>query len=199
MYSNWWDNWWKIWATGWKNWVPDPAKVYVGASSEMVTELPAGFPAYCIYFPTGMNRDFEMKALARLKEWGKTMGRNLLVADWDIGDISYQIVGKKLRIRTLPSILLTDSNDPGANDFWILIEDQSFLRNVDKLIEVLPNLVNLILTGQSNEVKDAIKHAIKIGQGSKIKSLLKPISTGLSKLKTLEFSYAGCGIEIGLR
>jgi hypothetical protein len=59
--------------------------------------------------------------------------------------------------------------------------------------------VNLILTGQSNEVKDAIKHAIKIGQGSKIKSLLKPISTGLSKVKTLEFSYAGCGIEIGLR
>jgi hypothetical protein len=140
-------------------------------TDELVTKLPAGFPAYCIYFPTGMNHDFEIKALARLKEWGKTMGRNLLVADWDIGDISYQIVGTKLGIRTLPSILLTDSHYPGPNDFCILIDDQSLVRDVDKLIEALPNLVNLILTGQSNEVKDAIKQAIKIGQGSKVKSL----------------------------
>jgi hypothetical protein len=35
--SEWWDNWWKIWATSWKNWFPDPTKVYVGASSELVT------------------------------------------------------------------------------------------------------------------------------------------------------------------
>src|SRR5690348_8340787 len=101
MYSNWWNNWWKIWATGWKNWVPDPARAWVAGDymSKLVNpELPAGFPAYCIYFPTNTNRDFETKTLARLKEWGKSMGRNLLVADWDISDPSYQIVGSRLSI-----------------------------------------------------------------------------------------------------
>ena len=36
-------------------------------------------------------------------------------------------------------------------------------------------------------MKDALNHAIKIGKGSKINSLLKPISAGLSKVKTQIF------------
>jgi hypothetical protein len=61
------------------------------AAMESVTELPPGFPAYCIYVPTGMNRDFETSVLAELKEWGRNMGDNLLVVDWNMGDESYKM------------------------------------------------------------------------------------------------------------
>jgi hypothetical protein len=166
------------------------------AARDSVKELPAGFPAYCIYIPTGMNRDFEIIVLARLKAWGKTMGNNLLVADWDIGDESYRELASRLGIKNLPSIVLTDSHDPRRNDFQIVIDDSSVVRDVDMLIEILPNLVNHILTGQSNDVKEALKDAIKKRQGSKIRSLLKPISTGLSKVKTVKFSFGGTGFEV---
>jgi hypothetical protein len=169
---------------------------YIGAAIDLVKELPDGFPAYCIYIPTGMNRDFEIIVLARLKAWGKTMGNNLLVADWDIGDESYRELASRLGIKNLPSIVLTDSHDPRGNDFQIVIDDSSVVRDVDTLIEILPNLVNHILTGQSNDVKEALKDAIKKRQGSKIRSLLKPISTGLSKVKTVKFSFGGTGFEV---
>jgi hypothetical protein len=112
---------------------------YIGAARDLVKELPVGFPAYCIYIPTGMNRSFEIIVLAKLKSWGKTMGNNLLVANWDIGDESYLGLAFKLGIKTLPSIVLTDSHDPSKNDFRIVIDDPSVVRDVDMLIVIHTN------------------------------------------------------------
>lgn len=93
---------------------------YIGAVRRSVKELPAGFPAYCIYIPTGMNHDFEIKVLARLIEWGNTMGNNQLVADWDVGDESYLYLARKLEIKKMPSIVLTDFHNPNKDNFVIV-------------------------------------------------------------------------------
>jgi hypothetical protein len=92
-----------------------------------------------------MNRDSESKVLTNLKEWGTAMGRNLLVAAWDIGDSSY---ARKLEIKQLPSIVLTDFYDPDKNTFLVVIDEPSVVNDLDKLVEILPNLVNHILAGQ---------------------------------------------------
>lgn len=55
-----------------------------------------------------MNRDSESKVLTKLKEGGTAMGSNLLVAPWDIGDSSYRELARKLEIKQLPSMVLTD-------------------------------------------------------------------------------------------
>jgi superfamily I DNA and/or RNA helicase len=143
-----------------------------------------------------MNRDFEMKLLTKLQEWGNTMRANLLVADWDIGDKSYLELAKKLGIKKLPSIVLTNSHDPDKNSFRMVIDEPKIVQDIDLLIETLPDVVNGILVGESNAAIEGLKDAIKKRQGSKIRSILKPISYPLSKLKKVNLSFAGSGIDL---
>lgn len=50
-----------------------------------VTSLPSGFPAYCVYVPSGMAEDFTQTLVRSLRVWGRNMGKNLFVCYWDIG------------------------------------------------------------------------------------------------------------------
>ena len=166
---------------------------YIGAALPIATSLPEGYPAYCIYIPTGWNLDSEFRVLAKLKEWGISMGSNLLVAPWDIGDISYRVLVQKLEISQVPSIILTDVNKPDKNSLLIKIDDPADVNNVERLVEILPNLVNHILSGNS---KMLLKDAIRDRRNSKIRSILKPISSTLKRIKKLKISIDGVEIEL---
>ncbi len=46
-----------------------------------------------------MNKDFETQVLGKLQEFGESMGENLFVAPWDVGDRSYIDLIKKIGIK----------------------------------------------------------------------------------------------------
>jgi hypothetical protein len=168
------------------------------AAMDSVTELPPGFPAYLIYVPTGMNRSFETCVLAELKEWGRNMGDNLLVVDWNIGDESYKKLGADIGLTTLPSIVLIDSDKPNktSENLLIIIDDQNIVRNIVTLVDILPTLVNLILVGRKTDVRETLIDAIKKKQGSKIKSIFKPLSSVLDRVEVLKIGTSGVEFEL---
>jgi hypothetical protein len=156
-------------------------------------ELPFGYPAYCIYLPTGMNKPSEVQVLAKLKDWGTTMGNNLLVAPWDIGDKSYIRLAQRTGITRLPSIVLTDDNTPYRGSFLIVIDEPTVVNDVDVLTEILPDIVNYILIGDTNA---AMKHVLREREHSRVKPLLKPFASTLRNVKKLKFSFAGFGVDV---
>ena len=110
------------------------------------------------------------------------MGQNLLVADWGIGDRSYLDLARKLEIKRLPSIVLTDVHKPDKKGFLVVIDNDVLVDNLDIVIDILPNIVNLVLLGKQSDVLEELKDAIKNKQPSKVKSLLKPISSALNSI-----------------
>lgn len=164
----------------------------VGAVIEDATYLPEGYPVYCVYVPTGMNQDSESKVLAKLKEWGNIMGNNLLVAPWDVGDPSYRRLVQQFVVRQVPSIILTRSNILDMNSYMVKIDDPSDVNDVEKLIKILPILVNHILGEDSLDLPGLMSE----GRGQQVKSFLKPISSTLKRIKRLKISAGGFEIEL---
>lgn len=155
------------------------------------TNLPLGYPAYCIYVPTGMNEDFEKNILTKLQVWGESMGKNLYVAPWNIGDPSYIELMKKIGFQNKPAIILTDSENIDRNSFLLVLDDPLLVRDEPKLTEILPSLLDFILKG---EYKNATKAAIEAQKISKIKSLSKTFESILNKVK-ITFSWKGIVME----
>ena len=156
----------------------------------ITTSFPDGYPVYCIYIPTGMNIDFEAQVLAKLKQFGESMGKNLFVAPWDVGDPSYIELMRRTGVQKRPSIILTDSNSPDKNSFMIIL-DSKLIKNVDELTTILPSIVDLILQGDK---KSAIKSSIQAGRGVKLKSLMDHFDSIMKRVK-VSFSWNGITVE----
>ena len=165
-----------------------------------VTELPAGYNAYCVYIPDAMPNDKDKmkqsELLASLIQWGTMMGDNLLVADWDIGDRSYLDIISIADIRRFPSVLITDDNQPTEHSFKIIIDEPSVVNNIDILKDYLQRIVNDIFKGDN---KEAIKDALKAKQDARIKSVFSPMKSFYNRLSTIKFSGYGFGAELGLK
>jgi hypothetical protein len=153
---------------------------------EQTVQLPAGYPAYCIYVPTGMNEEYEKNILAKLQVWGESMGKNLYVAPWNIGDPSYIKLMKKIGFERRPAIILADKNS-----FMLVLDDPLIVRKASELTEILPSLLDFIL---KDEFMVAAKAAVKAGKIAKLKSLSKNIESILSKVK-VTFSLKGVTLE----
>jgi hypothetical protein len=158
--------------------------------SPSTTSFPDGYPAYCIYIPTGMNIHFEKQVLAKLEEFGESMGKNLFVAPWNIGDPSYIQLMRRIEIKQRPTIILTDSNSPDKNSLMIVL-DSKLIKNINELTEILPSLVDLILQGDK---KSVIKSSIQAGRRIKLKSLLDHFDSIMKKVK-ISFSWNGITVE----
>ena len=77
-----------------------------------ITELPSGYPVYCIFIPSGFDDEFEKDIFQKLFFWGESMGSNVFVAPWKIGDPSYKKLIEALKgdnFRRTPAIVLTDA------------------------------------------------------------------------------------------
>jgi hypothetical protein len=163
------------------------------ASSGPVTELPTGYPAYCIYLPTGMSEDFEKEILSKLQAWGDSMGQNLFVAPWNIGDPSYQDLTKNIKFNNRPAIIMMDRNEIQKDSVVLIVDDPILATNASRLTKLLPILLDLILRGEN---KDAIKKAMQVKQIALIQSLLDPIKAIAGKINiTAKWN----GISMGLK
>jgi hypothetical protein len=158
---------------------------------DQTVQLPAEYPAYCIYVPTGMNEEFEKRILAKLQVWGESMGKNLYVAPWNIGDPSYIELMKKIGFESRPAIILTDDNNMDKNSFMLVLDDPLIVRDASKLAEILPALLDFILKG---EYMDAAKAAAEARKIAKLKSLSKNVESILSKVK-VTISWKGLTVE----
>jgi hypothetical protein len=177
-----------------------PIQLAVPAGDESIRELPPGYPAYCVYIPTGMELDFEKDTIAKLKVWSKSMRENLCVAPWNIGDPSYlkllqlitriRLNNKQAPIRR-PAIIMTDNNMPDENSFMIILDDQRLLTDSVRLSQILPYLIDSIFLG---EKKEAMKEAVKASKSERISQLLKGVEAALSKVK-VTFAWGGLTVE----
>ncbi len=158
---------------------------------EKTVQLPPGYPVYCIYVPTGMNEEFEKNILAKLQVWGESMGKNLYVAPWNIGDPSYIDLMRKIKFEKRPAIILTDDNEINEDSFLLKLDDPLLIRDVPKLTEILPSLLDLIFRGEN---MNTAKAAAEAGKIAKLKSISKNLETLLSKVK-LTISWKGLTVE----
>jgi hypothetical protein len=152
--------------------------------------FPEGYPAYCIYIPSGFDVGFEKDVVAKLEQFGISMEKNLFVAPWNVGDPSYVHLINKIGLKRRPAIILTDSNSPDRNSFMIILE-RKLIKDLNELIEVLPSLVDLILQGDK---KSAIKESIQARRKIELKLLTDHFSSILKKIK-VTFSWNGITIE----
>jgi hypothetical protein len=169
-----------------------PSVKYRDVAVGPVVELPPGYPAYCIYVPTGMNEEFERQVSEKLQEWGKNMGKNLYVAPWNIGDPSYIELMRRIEFKNRPAIILTDSNNPDKDSFKIVLDDPLIARDVSKLKGILPSILDLILVQENHT---ATKKYLSEQQKAKIRSLLDSLGSALSKVK-LTFSWQGITLQV---
>lgn len=151
------------------------------------------YPAYCAYIPTGMDEDFEKPILDKLKKWGETMGANLYVAPWDLGDPSYIQLMNKIGFKHIPAIILSDKDVASLdkNSFMLILDDPRLIRDVPKLSEVLPALLALILKEEHTE---AAKAAIKARKISMLKIISKDLESVLNKVK-ITFDGNAIGVQ----
>jgi len=159
------------------------------ATLDDAVHLPDGYPAYCIYIQSGWNRESEARVQAKLKEWGNTMGSNLLVALWNVGDPSYQRLVQLIGIKQVPAIILTRSRVLDVDSYMMKIDDPSDVNDVEKLVEILPVLVNSILG------LDLIGY-MKERRSQKVKSFLKRFSSKLKRIKRLKIACDGFEVEL---
>lgn len=156
-----------------------------------VTELPAGYSAYCIYIPTGMSEDFEKDISAKLQIWGDIMGKNLFVAPWNIGDPTYSEITKRIDFMHKPALILTDTNEINEKSFVLKLDDPLLVTDVARLTKLLPMLLDFIIRGDH---KKAVKEAIEAKQSARIKAILEPIKSAIGKTK-ITFSWNGATIS----
>ncbi|SRR5712692_1228763 len=157
--------------------------------------LSPGYPAYCIYIPTGMrmSQDFEKSLNRQLEDWGRAMGKNVLVAPWNIGDPSYIQMMKKLGFTRRPAIILTDDGTLAPGCFLIKVDDPLVVRDMSRLVNVLPALLDLILL---QKYKEAAKAYVKASRAEKIRSLSSNLASVLSKIN-VSVSWGGVTVGVG--
>jgi hypothetical protein len=149
-------------------------------------DLPSSYPVYCIYIPSGMERNYEIDMIQRLKVWGTNMGQNVFVADWDIGDPSYRDLIRILGPRNTPMIIFTDKSEIDQNSFILAIDDPKLMKDNDQLCDLLPKLANLIMDGCNQE---AVKDAIQKKDKKKLNDVLKAIAKA-------NFSITAFGVTV---
>jgi hypothetical protein len=155
--------------------------------------LPPGYPAYCIYIPTGMSQDFEKAISDKLQQWGIAMGANLFVAPWNVGDASYVKLMQKLGFTRRPAIILTDDSTLPPDSFIMKIDDPLVMRDVARLTEILPTLMDLILLQNYNQ---AAKEAISAKRVEKIRSISSGLANVLSKVNV---TFCWKGVTVGMK
>jgi len=155
--------------------------------------LPPGYPAYCIYIPTGMSQDFEKTISDKLQTWGNAMGANLFVAPWNVGDPSYLQLMQKLGFTRRPAIILSDGTSLSPDSFIMKIDDPLVMRDVARLTEILPTLLDLILLQNYNQ---AAKEAISAKRVEKIKSISGSLANVLSKVNV---TFCWKGVSVGMK
>jgi hypothetical protein len=156
-------------------------------------ELAPGYPAYCIYIPTGMSQDFEKSLNQQLQDWGRLMGKNVLVAPWNIGDPSYIQLMRKLGFTRRPAIILTDDSTLKSGCFIVKVDDPLVVRDISKLASTLPALLDLILL---QNCKEAAKEYVKTRRAERIKSLSNSLSAVLGKIN-VSVSWGGVTVGVG--
>ncbi len=154
---------------------------------ERTTGLPDGYPAYCIYVPSGLDYKFEKNILQQLRNWGQNMGDNLYVAPWEIGDRSYIQLIRQTDVKSKPAIILTDSNNLNKSSFNIVLDSPLLVKDIERLTIVLPCILDLILKG---DLSNAAKTATKANDKARLGSLLKLFESKLGKIR-VSFSYMG--------
>jgi hypothetical protein len=165
----------------------------VGQEAEIYSFEEKKYPAYCVYIPTGMDEEFEKPILDKLMMWGKNMGKNLYVAPLDIGDPSYIGLMDRIGFKNRPAIILSDTDviNLRNDSFMLTLDDPQLMRDLPKMIEILPALLDLIL---KRDYMDATKAAIQARKIEKLKSISKDIELVLDKVK-INFSWNGVGVE----
>lgn len=164
-----------------------------------VHALPAGFPAYCILFKSGMPREPEVRLASLLKGWGDQLGANAFVASWDIGDKSYVDQVRNLGLTRTPAIVLSDKDvtERGQNlmdALVIRLDDPQLLSDENKLEEILPLLVNRILRGEG---KAAVQKAVRAQRRGHLSRILRRLGSALKDVK-LSVGFGGASIEVDL-
>jgi hypothetical protein len=178
---------------------PGPVRAGTGTPPGMAATFPAktgnipgGYPAYCFFVPTGIDVKTDNKIRDILKVWGDNTGDVLYVATWDIADRSIIDFLRVIQCRNRPAIVLTDVSVPDAGSFKITIDDDRIIKNEGLLMDILPDLVDCILTG---EHKEALKSYIHERNERKMDELFGRVVGALAKFS---FSFTPGGITIGL-
>jgi hypothetical protein len=85
----------------------------------------------------------------------------------------------------------TDVINLRNDSFMLTLDDPQLMRDLPKMIEILPALLDLIL---KRDYMDATKAAIQARKIEKLKSISKDIELVLDKVK-INFSWNGVGVE----
>jgi hypothetical protein len=147
------------------------------AAPDPVSNLPSGYPVYCIYFPSGWGTEPEQTTLDALKQWGTSMGKNLYVASWDIGDPAYRDISNKIGLTNVPAVVLTDTAHPDKSSFLIKLDDPKLVSNLDDLRPVLTMILQHLLLGEEAEV---LKDLMRSQNEKKIRDFVESALHGLS-------------------
>ncbi len=110
-----------------------------------VTSLRPGFPAYCVYVPSGMAEPFTRELVRRIRVWGRNMGANLFVCYWNIGAPEFVDLMKKIGWKKRPFLFLTNKCEIDDTSYIVSIDDQELIRNNEELQKLLPQILDLIL------------------------------------------------------
>jgi hypothetical protein len=153
--------------------------------ASQTTRLPDGYPAYCIYFPSGFDQSFENNIIEKLHTWGENMGKNLYVAPWKVDDPSYVKILEQIEFKNKPAIVMTDTNNPDTHSYKIVLDNQFLLKDIERLTTVLPVLLDFVLR---KDFKEATQTAVKATDKLAVKSMLKAFESKLGKIK-ITFSY----------
>jgi len=156
-----------------------------------VTYLPPGFPAYCVYVPSGMEEVFTHELIRNLRVWGRNMGTNLLACYWDIGAPEFRDLMKTVGWKKRPFLFFTNKSEITDSSYILSIDDQELIRDIGELTKLLPQLLDLILI--ENNVQAAEK-ALKEKREKGLKNLLRKTRFG----KKFKLTISGFGFSASL-
>lgn len=156
----------------------------------MISEIPAGYSAYCIYIPSGMDIEFEKRLLSRLEKFGRKMGDVIYVASWNTGIQTYIKLMESLDIKERPALILTSSWQPRKQSLKIILRGRA-LKDIDLLMENLPPILDLIVIRDKNA---AIKKTMRFERKVKLRSLVNGLESIMRNVK-LTISWNGVTVE----
>lgn len=146
-------------------------------------DLPDNYPLYLLFVPTAMSTDNEKKIYERLKEFGTNMGENLCVARIDQRKSEYREflakIGKKDPLGK-PAIIIIDKNEIAPDTLIIRLDEPGIVGNEEKLIELIPKIIDLLLCKEEIE---AIKQVVRETKKTQILSALRPAAKLLAGVK----------------
>jgi hypothetical protein len=159
------------------------------------SDLPDNYPAYLLFVPTAMGTDNEKKIYERLTVFGNNMGENLCVARIDQKKGEYREFLRKIgenEMLSKPAIIITDKNEISSDTLIIRLDEKGIVTNEEKLIEILPEIVDLVISEQDLE---AMKRVLKEKKKTLLLSALQPALTLLSNIKVKVSLWDGLTIE----